>query len=235
MLIWDTGEYEVLPFEQQGDERMTDDEGSASDSEDATSHVSLAGANDTMSECQKLDSAFRDGNIRLRLHGTRLPEGYTITLRLSRDKGPAARKPVPERRTSKPRTTAKIQPASLAEDEMTDLAGFDEDSLDTAESTADIRAQNAYIGALNTIDSVHQRWWFLAMDKVNCGFIKGKTKDGKVSWTAGDEDVKNKYPFFVKGRDIETSIVTGRKAGDILRDEGVVGFVPRGGWKAPLT
>jgi len=234
MLIWDTGEYEVLPFEQQRSEKMTDDEGTASDSEDAAFHASSAGANETMSECQKLDSAFRDGNIRLRLHGTRLPKGYTITLRLSRDKGPAARKPVPEPRTSKPRTTAKIQHTSLAENEMTDVAAFDEDPLDTAESTADIRAQNAYIGALNTIDSVHQRWWFLAMDKINCGFIKGKTKEGKVSWTPGAEDVKREYPFFVKGRDVETSIVTGRKAAEVLRDEEVVGFVPRGGWKAAL-
>jgi len=236
MLIWDTGEYEVLPFEQEDGERMTDDEGGSSESEDDVLRSSMRGEDSETSECEKLNRAFRDGKIRLRLKGARLPAGYTMTLRLSRNEGPAARKQVPDHHILNTRTTAKIQQTSVAAGETTDEADFDEDrALDDAEATADIKAQNAYIGALNTIGSVHQRWWFLAMDKSNCGFVKGKTKEGKVLWTPGNEEARKRYPFFVKGRDIETSVVTGRRAADILFDEGVVGFVPRGGWKAALT
>jgi hypothetical protein len=72
------------------------------------------------------------------------------------------------------------------------------------------------------------------MDKANCGFVKGKSKDGKVIWSPKDEETRKKYPFYIRGREYERSVVTGRKAADVLEDEGVVGFVPRGGWKAAL-
>lgn len=38
--------------------------------------------------------------------------------------------------------------------------------------------------------------------------------------------------FHVLGREVETSVVTGRTAADIARDEGLEGYKPRGGWKA---
>jgi hypothetical protein len=41
-------------------------------------------------------------------------------------------------------------------------------------------------------------------------------------------------PFFVRGREVERSVVTGRLAGEVLRDEGVEGFVGRRGWRAVL-
>lgn len=234
MLIWDTGEYDVLPFEQEVDERMTDDEGSQNDSEDDGAFRSGGTSDLGLSQCEKLETAFRNGEIRLRLHGTRLPKDYTITLRVSRNEGPAARKPVIVHRSST-QTIVKRSMVDTAGDQA-NIVDFDEDNLnEDADTTANIRSQNAYIGAVNTIGSIHQRWWFLAMDKVNCGFVKGKTKEGKVSWTPGNQETQNNYPFFVRGRDVETSIVTERKAADVLRDEGVTSFVPRGGWKPALT
>ena len=37
-------------------------------------------------------------------------------------------------------------------------------------------------------------------------------------------------PFFVRGREVERSVVTGRTAGDVLRDGGVEEWKGRGGW-----
>ena len=39
-------------------------------------------------------------------------------------------------------------------------------------------------------------------------------------------------PFFVRGREFERSVVTGRTGGEVLGDEGVEGFVGRKGWRA---
>jgi hypothetical protein len=38
--------------------------------------------------------------------------------------------------------------------------------------------------------------------------------------------------FYVRGRDFETSVLTGRLAADVARDEGLVNYKPRGGWTA---
>ncbi len=38
--------------------------------------------------------------------------------------------------------------------------------------------------------------------------------------------------FVVLGRDVERSIVTGRTAEEVMRDEGVEEFVGRKGWRA---
>ena len=38
-------------------------------------------------------------------------------------------------------------------------------------------------------------------------------------------------PFIVEGREVERSVVTGRLAANVLRNEGVEGFVERKGWK----
>jgi len=241
MLIWDIGTYTVLPFEQEREEVGTDDEDgggeSDSDSDNGGNGGAAAGREGTgggsaggKSEPEKLDAAFRSGNIRLRLKGAKLPPGYTITLRLSRDKGPAAR-PAPASRQS-PRTIGQSKISSAIQAQV--LNEEDTHSDPEANLSSQIRTQNAYTGSSNTIDSIHQRWWFLAMDKANCGFARGKSAAGKVTWTAGDEKTRRNYPFLVMGRDVEMSVVTGRKAADVLEDEGVVGFVPRGGWRAAV-
>jgi len=89
---------------------------------------------------------------------------------------------------------------------------------------ATIRANNAYPGATNTIRSIHQRHWFLSLDRKNSGFRK--RRNGR--WEGGWES------FFVKGRDEERSVVTGRLADDVMSDEGVERFVGRKMWRPIL-
>lgn len=117
-----------------------------------------------------------------------------------------------------------------------------------------VRRTNAYIGATNTINSVHQRKWYLSLDREACGFTK-KRRQGRIVWepnetirgTIQEDDQGHEYnevdgtrthrlrfPFHVQGSEVERSVVTGRKGADVLKDEGVVGFVPRKGWKAVL-
>ena len=112
-----------------------------------------------------------------------------------------------------------------------------------------VRTTNAYPGATNSIGSVHQRKWYLSLDRAACGFVERKRRSSKKRWEYSqeeDEGVDNDkrpeqlergerlhWPFYVGGPEYETSIVTGRKSEHVLRDEGVVGFVPRKGW-APV-
>ncbi|KAK8008513.1 abc1 containing protein [Apiospora marii] len=117
-----------------------------------------------------------------------------------------------------------------------------------------VRRTNAYIGATNTINSIHQRKWYLSLDREACGFVK-KRRQGRIVWEpnatvggTGQEDDQGteqnggdgtrthrlRFPFYVQGSEVERSVVTRRKGADVLKDEGVVGFVPRKGWKAVL-
>ena len=115
-----------------------------------------------------------------------------------------------------------------------------------------VRRANAYQGASNTIGSIHQRRWFMSMDRAGCGFTRKVVKHGgtapttSVVWESGQQDglptapgdsggqgsdCRLRYPFYVRGPDHERSVVTGRLAADILRDEKVEGFVKRKGWR----
>ena len=106
---------------------------------------------------------------------------------------------------------------------------------------AQTRITNAYPGATNSIGSVHQRKWFLSLDRESSGFQRMPSKDGSISWIPKAAD--NEYPaatsnsaqgfepFFVMGREVERSVVTGRRASDIMADEGVSGYVGRRGWR----
>ncbi len=70
----------------------------------------------------------------------------------------------------------------------------------------------------------------LSMDREASGFFRV----GKGPWQRGrgpDGEKLGFEPFLVLGRDVETSVVTGRTAGEVLRDEGVVGFKGRMGWR----
>lgn len=95
----------------------------------------------------------------------------------------------------------------------------DDDEDDT------IRENNAYPGAVNTIGSIHQRTWMLTLDKENAGFRKARRGPERGSWV-GDWD-----PFFVRGREIERSIVTGRSADQVMEDASVDKFVGRKMWR----
>lgn len=108
----------------------------------------------------------------------------------------------------------------------------------------DVRRTNAYTGATNSIGSVHQRRWYLSLDRVACGFVK-RRKAGKVVWEPDDpnnaakvgesSDGRLTFPFYVRGAEAERSVVTGRLGADVLRDEGVEGYVGRKGWRPVLN
>ncbi|KAI0474862.1 DNA polymerase ligase-domain-containing protein [Xylaria cf. heliscus] len=120
----------------------------------------------------------------------------------------------------------------------------------------EVRRTNAYPGATNSINSIHQRRWYLSLDREASGFAK-RRREGRTVWESIDansgglgktESSKNKkkpdqdsadtsrlaYPFYVRGVEHERSVVTGRLGSEVLKDEGVVGYVGRKGWQAIL-
>ncbi|KAI1131253.1 DNA polymerase ligase-domain-containing protein [Nemania abortiva] len=120
----------------------------------------------------------------------------------------------------------------------------------------EVRKTNAYPGATNSIGSVHQRRWYVSLDREASGFVK-RRKEGRTVWegtdlhsnaTAGShqeaEGTKENeketttprlaFPFYVRGVEHERSVVTGRLGSDVLKDEGVVGYIGRKGWQAIL-
>ena len=105
-----------------------------------------------------------------------------------------------------------------------------EEDLDTdTDEDAQTRASNAYPGSTNDIGSIHQRHWFLQLDRQNSGFVLDQSGDGKGKWIRGKNGAGFE-PFLVRGRDHERSVATGRLAKEVESDEGVEGFVGRGGW-----
>ena len=98
-----------------------------------------------------------------------------------------------------------------------------------------VRSTNAYVGATNSINSIHQRKWFLSMDRSSSGFaLQRNTATGRRTWVRrrrSDGSLGGFERFHVLGRDVERSIVTGRLAAKILQDEDVHGYVPRGLWR----
>ncbi|KAK5170976.1 uncharacterized protein LTR77_004120 [Saxophila tyrrhenica] len=230
LLIWDTGEYEVLPRKQEHNTRSTDDELS-DDNTDQTQ--------DTRTHSERLFTSFQSRHIRLRLHGSRLPHNYTIALRLpsANDRSGQPKKPIRKRRRVDPSKPTKPKPSDSTGSEASDselalsvttpftedaaaALASEEESNEDEDST--IRANNAYSGAINTIGSVHQRNWFLTLDRRNSGF----RKDRKSNRWVGDWEA-----FFVRGREYERSVVTGRTADEVMEDEGVEKFVGRKMWR----
>jgi hypothetical protein len=227
LLIWDTGTYSVLPRIKKGKNgipspQTTDDEG---DEEEVAEKVSNGGGEKP--ENEKLISAFQTRYIRLRLHGTRLPKNYTIILRLPSNE--IVKRPTARRKSSRKTQTTRIVVQNSdgeVEDEETPVEAKEADeNLDTdTDEDTQTRTTNAYPGSTNTIGSIHQRHWFLQLDRQNSGFVLDKSGGGKGAWVGGFE------PFLARGRDYERSVVTGRLAREVESDEGVEGFVGRGGW-----
>ncbi|KAK5109332.1 hypothetical protein LTR62_007101 [Meristemomyces frigidus] len=237
LLIWDTGEYEVMDRPTKRKTLTTDDELSDNDKNAVL---------DNPSQSSRIFAAFQSRHIHLRLHGSRLPKGYTIALRLPRQdnssKSPS--KPRSKRRRLDPvKATALAKQRATADQTDSDSSARTESTListgveddaalasegeakNTAQDTW-VRANNAYPGADNSINSIHQRHWFLTLDRKYSGFHKarpGSEEEGR--WVGGFE------PFFVKGREHERSAVTGRKADEVMADEGVERFVGRKMWR----
>lgn len=229
LLIWDTGEYSVLPRKKQP--TQTDDNLTDGDGDDMAGYA-------TNPDNEKLIIAFQGRYIRLRLHGTRLPPNYTIGLRLpsSNDRG-KQQPPAPsyKRRRKSSWKPEAPSPASTSSDVDFETATEDHETYAVAsasdkEEAALISQNNAYTGAENTIGSVHQRNWYLSLDRHNSGFVK---EDGK--WvrrpTRGDGEPGGFDAFFVLGSEVERSVVTGRLSKEIMEDEGIAGFRPRKMWR----
>jgi len=196
-------------------------------------------------------------HIRLRLHGTRLPLNYTISLRLSttNDRSNQPHKPKRRRRyktTTQKATTAGAkggtatdsEPERRAPDEPSALLNSETEEVIPSDLNTDededeqIRKNNAYPGATNSIDSIHQRQWFLSLDRKSSGFVKisSSSKAGQTSqqWERvhlSDGSLSGFEPFFVRGRDVERSVLTGRLAIEVMQDEGVEGFKGRKMWR----
>lgn len=250
-MIWDTGTYTILPRQSKhapAHDPSSPQHSPQSPSSSATNQQSL------------LHAAFQNRKIKLQLHGSKLPDPYVIYLRLTKSEDAAgraksARTDRPRKRRRRGRTTAATAPetsSSSAESDEEEQGDADADvvpaggeQIDTnANVSADdrelrelendeIRRTNAYPGAENTIGSIHQRKWYLSLDRPACGFVE-RRRDGRTVWEQPEpskDAIRLSYPFYVRGRDYERSLLTGRLGQDILSDEGVVDFTPRMGWK----
>ncbi|KAI9656173.1 MAG: hypothetical protein M1821_004835 [Bathelium mastoideum] len=262
LLIWDVGEYEILPNRLKAvvetDSELSED----------GRNVSVQDSN-LRSEPAELIEAFQMRRIRLRLQGSKLPHDYTIYLRLPSNSGPLIKK---QQRGPRKRARKDMSPPATAnyssEDDRPVFAYrresegvVDTNSHDSAgsfhapdisdEENDEIRVNNAYTGAVNSIGSVHQRRWVVTLDREASGFMKVRKGPEKGRWiphssvskgekgnSRGDDGENNHAggwePFYVRGRDEERSVVTGRLAKEIMDDEGVKGYNGRKMWRPVL-
>lgn len=78
------------------------------------------------------------------------------------------------------------------------------------------------------------------MDRYASGFrptLRDKASNGgRRQWERRREGSKllGFEPFYVRGKEEERSVTTGRTAEEVMKDEGVEGFEGRKGWKAVL-
>lgn len=227
MLIWDTGEYTVLPYH---DDKSHEHE----DPGPAFYNCWIR-----LTDSEKLRLSFSRGKIRIQLRGARLPSGYTIRMWLAKeDKFKTTAYQSPKPRSKRRRISPKLrkgqrtdQVLSESEEDKTPASIGGSPATTSALASSDdeseaIRVANAYPGAVNDVGSVHQRRWYLCLDRDNSGFCR----KGDRSWTRKSDDQGFK-PFHVMGREVERSVVTGRLGKDILNDEGVEDYVPRGRWR----
>ncbi|KAF4951906.1 hypothetical protein FGADI_7128 [Fusarium gaditjirri] len=248
LLIWDTGKYTILPHQSKH-----------APTTDPSSPTPSPGPSSAPTQQALLHAAFQNRKIHIRLHGSRLPDPYVLNLRLTRSEDVAGR--VRSGRTHRKRrrrhAQTETQHETSGEDSEGDAsedvpsntnAGTNADDLSTMEreirelEDEEVRRTNAYPGASNTIGSVHQRRWYLSLDRPACGFVEKRTKNRSVWELEDGTDIKNKqsgngrlsYPFYVRGPDHERSILTGRLGADIIQDEGVDKFIQRQGWKPVL-
>ncbi|OBT78296.1 hypothetical protein VF21_02992 [Pseudogymnoascus sp. 05NY08] len=246
MLVWDGGVYEVLS-RRKGDEPERDPgsaEGSQSsglgDVEKGERGEEERGGVEGVSENLKLVEAFGRRKIRIRLHGARLPEGYTLDMFVAPG-SQHLREPRAAVRKKKRRVVKVMETSSEGEESDAAISVADAVAAEWAlewkrkeVEKREVRRVNAYPGAENTIGSLYQRKWFLCLDREGSGFCKAD-RDGVWERRKGEGGALEGFePFYVRGVEEERSVVTGMKAEHVMRDAGVVGFVRRKGWRAIL-
>lgn len=223
-MIWDTGTYTILA--RRSKHAPTLDPSSQDDGDEPSN---------AKTQQELLHEAFQNRKIKIQLHGTKLPQPYVVYLRLTKTEDAAGRAKADKprkRRRRRQRTEPGTTDSSPSSDDEETVASHATDGADVTSVSADerelreledehVRKTNAYTGAANSIGSVHQRRWYLSLDRAASGL---KLERGR--WNSPEG-----YPFSVQGRHVERSVVTGRLGEDVLRDEGVVGFTPRQGWK----
>jgi len=141
--------------------------------------------------------------------------------------------PSPEQHSSRDSTRPHSSPAIKTPNPDKENHSNDDVDVDIA-----IQKNNAYPGSTNTIGSIHQRRWYLSLDRESSGFepVERVNNRKKKTWVRkGQEEFLGFVPFYVRGPDVERSVVTGRLASDVLSDEGVQGFRRRKGWRPVLN
>ncbi|KAI1031427.1 hypothetical protein LB504_000458 [Fusarium proliferatum] len=163
LLIWDTGTYSILPRQSKH-----------APTADPSSPTSSPGPSTSPTQQALLHAAFQSRKIRIRLHGSRLPDPYVLNLRLTRleDVAGRVRSGKTHRKRRRRHAQAETQPETSGEDSEGDAsedvpsntdAGTNTDDLSAMEreirelEDEEVRRTNAYPGASNTIGSVHQR------------------------------------------------------------------------------
>lgn len=151
------------------------------------------------------------------------------------------RRHVAPKQIAEPETTeseSSDQPSSREEASekiaLNDAAVASDDESKDAVEREEIRLSNAYPGATNSIGSIHQRNWFLSLDREASGFEKARHGPSRGRWmrkVQEDQSLGGFEPFIVMGRDVEKSVVTGRKAMDIMADAGVEQYMGRKMWR----
>jgi hypothetical protein len=140
-------------------------------------------------------------------------------------------------RSPSPRNDRSGISPSLGDDVKEDIEDHSASASDSESIDSKTRLTNAYPGAVNSVGSIHQRRWFITLDRTQSGFVR----DGKgTTWkrktpASSDQETLGFEPFYVRGPEIELSVVTGRTGNEVLEDENVEGFIPRRGWRPVLN
>jgi hypothetical protein len=247
MLVWDGGVYEVLP-RRKGDGPERDPESAEGSQSSGSGDIEKGerieeerGGVEEMSENSKLIEAFGRRKIRIRLHGARLPNGYTLDMFVAPGSQHLREPRAAVRRKKKRRVVKVMETSSEGEENNAAIPVTDAVAAEWAlewerkeVEKRQVRRVNAYPGAENTIGSLYQRKWFLCLDREGSGFCKA---DGDRVWERRKGEggaLEGFEPFYVRGVEEERSVVTGMKAEHVMREAGVVGFVRRKGWRAIL-
>ncbi|ETS00627.1 hypothetical protein M419DRAFT_54335, partial [Trichoderma reesei RUT C-30] len=190
------------------------------------------------------DAAGRSRGLRARAVGTRRRRGRTARVR--------PREPETSRSGSSSSSSSSSDDDDNDDNDDGQKHDDNHDPIEGGNQDAQVRLTNAYRGASNTIGSVYQRKWYLSLDRRASGFTEKRRRGGRSLWEPppsphppppppspsppppAPASSRLSYPFYVRGPQFERSVVTGRLAEDVLRDEGVTGFVPRKGWMPVL-